>query len=184
MSNYKHGNWYCKPANESEAREIVERALESGAEKDETLKNYSWDEYGAWGVRNGLTHTQRMDFYRYEDAIEYTIEQVRELFLLPDEQKEKAPIYTHEYRYSQGVYKLCRVVVSETDTLGKILVEDQYGEYDLIHPANLRPLKSERDKWVESVLKLHYTNKLDLKSFVGTLYDSIKSGDLKAPEVE
>lgn len=27
MSNYKHGDWYCKPANEAEAREILAPAM-------------------------------------------------------------------------------------------------------------------------------------------------------------
>lgn len=33
MSEYKHGNWFCKPANEAEAKEIMDRAVASGAAK-------------------------------------------------------------------------------------------------------------------------------------------------------
>lgn len=180
----EHTDWCCQPANKEEAQEIVERAIVNGAKIKDVVGSrkidpYHWNYYPLWGVYHGETNTGIKEW-----AELYTIAQLREMFPLPNEQKEKVPIYTHKYRYSQGLYKLCRVVVSETDTLGKILVEDQYGEYDLIHLANLRPLKSERDKWVEYVLKLHSEYTSDLKSFMYTLYDTVKSGDLKAPEAE
>ena len=89
MSEYKHGNWYCKPTTKSEAKEIIERALESGARKDETVGPLLWSAYGAWGVYNGRTFTQSVDFYNDQRATEYTIEQVRELFPLPGEHTEQ-----------------------------------------------------------------------------------------------
>ena len=90
MSDYKHGNWYCKPANEAEAREVVERAVASGAKKDETFSDWAWDAYGAWGVRNGRTHTQTVGFYRDGGVIEYTIDQVRDKFPVPGERVERS----------------------------------------------------------------------------------------------
>jgi hypothetical protein len=207
MSNYKHGNWYCKPANETEAREIFQRALESGAEKDETLKNYSWDEYGAWGVRNGLTHTQRMDFYRYEDAIEYTIEQVRELFLLPSEQANKgwngegSPQVGQRVEINTGNFGSYRRKNGETGrvlsvstnsrdlTIAMIEIDGAGGECDAVLVRCLRPIPSERERWVESALEVYCPSTVGDEwdatiDCLGAVYDAIKSGDLKAPEAE
>lgn len=91
---YKHGNWYCKPASEEEAREIIERAVASGAERNETVGltfvyEYKWCRFDAWGVSNGKTYTGDIfDRGPFGHATEYTIEQVRDKFLLPGEQGE------------------------------------------------------------------------------------------------
>ena len=87
MSDYKHGDWFCKPANEAEAFEIIARAVANGARMDETLVDWAWDAYGAWGVRRGLTHSQTVGFYRDRSFTEYTIEQVRARLPLPGEQE-------------------------------------------------------------------------------------------------
>lgn len=134
MSNYKYGNWYCKPETEAEAREILERAVASGAKAGETLEHYHWNGYGAWGVCQGCTHTQTVIFCRNHGITEYTIEQVRELFPLPGE-------------------KVCR---------------------------RYAPLHTERGRWVYEAQK-HCTE--FGSNQLGKLYDALKSGDLKAPEV-
>ena len=41
MSEYKHGDWYCVPANEEEAREIIERAVASGADNRDSDWEYN-----------------------------------------------------------------------------------------------------------------------------------------------
>ena len=85
---YKHGDWFCKPASEAEAREIIERALANGAAANETLEVWPWDMCEAWGVYNGYTYTQSLGFYRDRGFTEYTIEQVREKFPMPGEQQQ------------------------------------------------------------------------------------------------
>src|SRR5690554_2232432 len=95
MSEYKHGNWYCKPANNAEAREIVERAVASGAELYETvgisgIDKYEWNLLEAWGVIDGRTCTAGADKHgTFRCATQYTIEQIRKLFPLPGERTEQ-----------------------------------------------------------------------------------------------
>ena len=87
--NYKHGDWYCKPANEAEAKEVIERAVVSGAKLHEFVHHsedfhdngYGWNMYPHWGVYNGHTHTT--DAAAFDAVTVYTIMQVRELFPLP-----------------------------------------------------------------------------------------------------
>lgn len=87
MSGYKHGNWYCKPANEAEAKEIIARALVSGASHTDRIgKNtcypnvYEWDYFQYWGVFGGYTCGNSDSFFKDYAGVEYTIAQVREKF--------------------------------------------------------------------------------------------------------
>ena len=188
MSNYEHTDWCCQPANKAEAQEIVERAIASGAKIKDVVGSrkidpYPWDYYPLWGVYHGETNTGIKEW-----AELYTIAQLREIFPLPNEQKEEKPIYTHEYKYSQGVYVECKVIASKADTFGKILIENEYGQYVLTPPSNLRPLKSKCDKWVEDAAVFAHKHAVltseQAKHAAYAIYKAITSGELKAPEIE
>ena len=75
MSEYKHGNWFCKPANEAEAKEIMDRAVASGAKM---LIRWSPDDK-AFGVYDGVVSWDE------EVGTRYTISKLREKFPLPGE---------------------------------------------------------------------------------------------------
>lgn len=87
--SYKHGDWYCKPANKAEAEEIIERAVASGAKLHEFVEHsgeihdngHRWNMYPHWGVCNGHTHTS--DAAAYDEVTLYTFKHVQELFPLP-----------------------------------------------------------------------------------------------------
>lgn len=190
MSNYKHGNWYCKPANESEAREIVERAGASGARLYETLGNWDWNDYGAWGVCFGRTHTQKADFYIEIDAIEYTITQVRQKFPLPGEQQTGwnveglPPVGWHgECSSDKSDWYECVVLrdgfIAHSDTqIGK-----EFWRVDSIDGLSFRPLSSEREQWVEQALNVLQKDPCAMPAqLMGMIYDAIKSGTLPVPE--
>src|SRR5690606_17913726 len=83
MSDYKHGNWYCRPANKAEAREIVERAVARGAKNACRWRGNSINR--PYGVIRG-----RLEFDTWQGT-EYTIEQVREMFPLPGEREDTLP---------------------------------------------------------------------------------------------
>lgn len=112
MNNYKHGNWYCKPVNEAEAREIIERALESGAKNPRGWKGTDGANQ-AYGVFHGFVS---FDFeFAWVDSTEYTIEQVRELFPLPGEREDSLPTDKSLYRHTNGgVYRITGYANQET----------------------------------------------------------------------
>lgn len=101
MNNYKHGDWYCKPANEAEAKEIVERALASGAGLFDSVgdgpDDSRWDLCEYWGVLRG--YTTIFHIVNYSSNTLYTIEQVREKFpLLSELQMSVGPHFEHEQK--------------------------------------------------------------------------------------
>ncbi len=165
MSNYKHGNWYCKPANESEAREIVERAVASGARLYETLGNWDWNDYGAWGVCFGRTHTQKADFYIEIDAIEYTITQVRQKFPLPGEQTtewdgegfpsdgDECEAYIYADTIGQGKIKAkwvdghagCKAIAGNGG-YGCIFIQKNGAIHFIESTTHFRPIRTERER--------------------------------------
>ncbi len=201
MNSYKHGNWYCKPANEAETKEIIKRAVSSGAKRDETLKDYWWSTYGAWGVYDGRTFTQRVNYYRDQNAAEYTIEQVREKFPLPGEQAtewngEGLPPVGQRVEINMGNFhsdrrkdgEAGRVLSVSTNSNGRIMamieIDETDGECDAIAVDCLRPIRSERERWVESAVNMPSAHQWTAEAFAGVIYDAIKSGTLKAPEVK
>lgn len=129
MSNYKHGDWYCDPANEAEAREIIERALASGAELYESVGiNYYWNSFIGWGVEGGRTLTS--DDWR--KAKPYTIEQVREKFPLPNEvnqQEEKAMPNNITHVLNKEFEERIKVIETLTKMHRKIMYEGYLLEY-------------------------------------------------------
>lgn len=97
MSKYEHGNWYCKPANTTEAEEIVARAVASGA----VDHNRNWAFTARfYGVCDGVVKT-------YSVGTKYTIKQVREKFPLPDELDKSLPPIGKTYQHTNGgVYRV------------------------------------------------------------------------------
>tara|TARA_Y100000296_G_scaffold75117_1_gene94420 strand:- start:206 stop:745 length:540 start_codon:yes stop_codon:yes gene_type:complete len=88
-------NWYCKPSSREKAVEIVARAIANGVESMEVVGTsngmnnaYSWYLFDGWGVIEGMTRTGDVADWGVYDAIEYTIEQVRERFPLPADNQE------------------------------------------------------------------------------------------------
>ena len=85
-SKYEFGNWACRFATEDEAKEIIARALASGA-----INPTDWGgdgaNYGWYGVKAGKV------FYgakrEWNGAPTFTLEQLRKKFPLPHEQRTK-----------------------------------------------------------------------------------------------
>lgn len=195
MSNYKHGDWYCRPANETEAKEIIERAIVSGAKKDDTLSDWSWDAYEAWGVYNGRTFTQKLTFYRNHDSTEYTIEQVRELFPLPGERStewggEGVPPINAVCEFRKNPDEWIKGVVFGHRHCNNGEVEvfiDLRHSFDWSSDlSRFRPIQTERERWAEDVNTGYTSGAIipSVKGIAGFIFDAIKSGELKAPEVE
>ena len=176
MSNYKHGNWYCKPANEAEALEIVERAVASGAKNKAGWKGNSTR--NTYGVING-----RVDF-GVLDGTEYTITQLRNKFPLPGEWVTEwdgewlPPVGTVCEAIYDKVWHRCEILKYKVNNLGKTVAACDF-IFDLAWSAVFRPLRTERDQWVAEAQK-HCTE--FSSNQLGKLYDALKSGTLKAPE--
>ena len=89
-------NWYCKPSSEQEAVEIVARAITNGACLRESVRHsaitsrfwYTWNLCEGWGVIGGTTHALDVCDWGFYDAVEYTIEQVRDKFPFPTDNQE------------------------------------------------------------------------------------------------
>lgn len=189
---YKHGDWYCKPANEEEAREIIERAVASGAERYEDVgagagREYRWNLRSTWGVYNGHTCTSvpENDTDVLNGAAEYTIQQVRELFPLPGEcaqwkgpQDGFPPVgMVCEAIYDKAWHR-CEILKHKVNDSGMKVAACDFG-FMLAWSADFRPIRSERERWVSEAQK-HCTE--FGSNQLGNLYDALKSGDLKAPE--
>lgn len=195
MNSYKHGNWYCKPASKEEAREIIERAVQSGADNpakwtgDETAYQFY-----CYGVKNGLVlyGSER----EWVVAIKYTIEQVREKFPLPGEKRqwngEGLPPVDCDHEFSaNGVHWEERTILFKDDisflTASKKFPASRwhYKVNDL--DLKFRPLRNERDRWVEAAQTYFNKERGEVcpseLALIG-IYDALKSGDLKAPEVK
>lgn len=186
MSNYKHSNWYCKPANEAEAREVIERAVASGADNPRGWRGTDWANQ-AYGVLHGFVS---FDFkFAWVDSTEYTIEQVRELFPMPGEREwdgEGLPPVGVEFEFSQNGLSWAERVMLFNDGVTCLMSSKKYPtnryHYKSDDPFLLfRPIRSERDRWVEQALE-HESD--TVKDMLESIYDALKSGTLPAPEVE
>lgn len=205
MSNYKYGDWYCKPASEKEAKEIIERALVSGAIRSETTVLFHWDSYDAWGVMSGRTCTETEISYRHAGATEYTIEELRQKFPLPSEKTNiewngegLPPVGTVcdakiPHRQSGELTHLWVkvVVIAHHEIKGKIY--SWVAAHDGFYPPGeleFRPLRTERERWVGAACAvfhgrcMHDYSGQHFVEAMGAVYDAIKSGKIKAPEVE
>lgn len=188
---YQYGNWFCKPANEAEAREIIERSVASGASNEVGLSG-SGKNYYCYGVNRGVV------FYGSEAewvvGTEYSIEQVRELFPLPGEHTEQGwngeglpPIGVEcEIEYNVNCWRPL-IIIAEGKHTYFVRYTDLQDE-DLLQKTGrlvFRPLRTERDQWVDAAHKIANDNSGSATfRAIGAVYDAIKSGDLKAPEVE
>ena len=204
---YVHGNWYCKPSNEAEAKEIVERAIASGAMVDERpgdAKNhlhFSWNFCDAWGVLNGRTYTGDIGHY-FENCPEYTLTELRQKFLLPDEHVEEPkqwrgskdglpPVGTvcigeHE-DVNNGNPCTVEILKHNKNGIGCVVfwIDAPNGKGNLFWCSRFFPLRTERDKWVEAATKMWNEHPdSSAKSFSEVIYDAIQSGQLKTPGME
>lgn len=183
MNEYKHGDWYCEQANEAEAKEIIERAVASGAENAGGWIGTSVTCF--YGVFNGYVSCNAPE--DYINGNQYTIEQVREKFPLPSE-------YSQEWN-GEGlppVGAVCELInrgitveiIAHAEAKARRFAVFKYYDsnglltVDLREAPSFNPLRSERDRWVSEAQK-HCTEFSNNQ--LGKLYDAIKSGDLKAP---
>lgn len=196
---YKHGNWFCQPANEAEAREIVERAVASGADLHEDIgaigdKRYTWSLCSAWGVYNGNTYTSdpENDTDVLNGATEYTIEQVREKFPLPGERVEQdwngeglPPVGVDCEMLFDGDWIQAKIICFDGNhPIVKMHIKrDKLTEivYRACYMCTFHPLRSERERFVEYVLGLVKPGAQTNEALAEAIYDALKSGDLKAP---
>lgn len=199
MSEYKHGNWYCEQANEAEAKEIIERAVASGAENAGGWIGTSATCF--YGVVNGYVSCNAPE--DYINGNQYTIEQVREKFPLPSELKkwngEGLPpvgtvceVFHRAACESRPSLKECRIIEllpphkidNQANRLTGVvyLIDSEASrEVGIADIVSFQPLRSERDRWVSEAQK--HCTEFGINQ-LGKLYDAIKSGELKAPEVE
>ncbi len=184
---YKHGNWFCKPADEAEAKEIIERAVASGAED-----KYRWDpDIEKFGVVGGI-----VEWCDNCTDTEYTIEQVREKFPLPGELVEQEwsgeglPPVGVEFEFSQNGISWAERVMLFNDGITCLMASKKHpgnrGHYKSDDPSLLfRPIRSERELWVEDCCKnSQIADCLNFTKVAGAIYDAIRAGDLKAPGAE
>lgn len=188
VMTYKHGNWHCKPASEEEAREIVERAMASGA-----IHTHAWKGSATrfqYGVINGRVE------YGELDGTEYTIEELREKFPLPGDKvkdswddKGLPPIGGEcEYSITGSKYKTCTFV--GINSRKSIVIENESGELLTYHSHQIkfRPLHSKREQWIEAAAVFAHKDAVltpeQSKHAAGAIYEALKSGDLKAPKVK
>lgn len=179
---YKYGDWYCKPANKTEAEEIVARAVASGA----VDRNRNWAFTARfYGVYNGVVKT-------YSVGTKYTIGQLREMFPLPCEQSKE---WDGEGLPLAGT--VCYIQLAFND-MGKCEItymgDGVYCYRQLstkreytgsVYDTVFRRIRSERDMWIEDALNILQRDPASMPAqFMGMLYDALRSGDLKAPEVE
>lgn len=188
MSDYLYGDWYCKPANEAEAKEIIERAMASGANNRHNYCRNSTNY--PYGVVNG-----RIDFGTWKGT-RYTIEQVREKFPLPGERVEVEQGWSGEGL--PPVDTVCEFRKNPDEWVKGVVFGHRHcnnGDVqvfiDLIHSfdwsgdlSRFRPIRSERERWVEDVNTGYTSGAIipSVKDIAGFIFDALKSGDLKAPE--
>lgn len=189
MNNYKHGDWYCKHANEAEAHEIIERAVASGAKNAGGWEGTSITYF--YGVFNGYVSCNDPDDSR--NGTQYTIEQVREKFPLPSEREaaqwdgKGLPPVGAECEYYDALKRMwiyAFIVAYDIGSDDAIWRRDKEGG-QLYYGSRVefRPIRSERERWVEDV-NANYTSGAHpstVKEIAGYIFDAIKSGALKAP---
>lgn len=189
-------NWYCKPASEAEAIEIVRRALANGAVEKDVVSvmaidgyKYKWDVFSFWGVHDGKTIT----FGATQSAGErLNIQEVRKHFPLPHEVKVMSkkewqgpqdglpPV--GDWVMSPGGAKMFYV---GTSSIGGHVFELEGGGLTVVDSVDgFSQIPNERDKWIDYVTGLVKQGAQTDESLAGEIYDALKSGALKAPEVE
>lgn len=197
-------NWYCKPASEAEAVEIVRRAIANGAVVKEvplgfdfSCAEFPWDYCAFWGVHDGNTFTHDVvgdDFKRL------TIQQVREQFPRPNEVKAMSD--KKEWQGMQDGFPPAEIdieVKKDGRWIGAMTV-GKYYEWMVCAPFgggfygfsidDMRPLRTDREKWVDAACAvfhgrcMHDYSGQHFDDAIGAVYDAIKSGTLKAPEAE
>lgn len=197
MNEYKYGNWYCKPANEAEAREIVERAVLNGAVRDECVGDLQWDDCDAWGVVDGRTYTGGIGHagQSFYGKTQYTITELRQKFPLPGDSVEAEqwngeglpPVGWHgectwgaKSTWHECV--VCPSVIAYKNICGRWVTD----VFDSLGNLEFRPLRTEREKWIDDAHKIANDGGGFAASVqaIGALYDAIKSGQIKAPEAE
>lgn len=193
MSDYIYGDWHCKPSNVAEAKEIIERAIASGAvNKDEwggnSIKRY-------YGVYDGYV------VYGELCGTKYTLAELRQKFPLPGEQVEEPkqwrgpedglpPVGTvcigeHE-DVNNGNPCTVEILKHNKNGIGCAVfwIDAPNGEGNLFWCSRFFPLRTEREKFVEAAVKIHSAHQWTAESFAESLYDAIKSGQLELPEVK
>lgn len=182
---YKHGDWYCKPANEAEAREIVDRAMKSGA-----INSYTWKGSATrfqYGVVNGRVE------YGELNGTEYTIEELRKKFPLPDEKAIKwngeglPPVGTVCEHWWGGVYDDDVEIVQYRRNGNHVVfwrINKDCVDGAEIPTAEFRPLRSEREQWIDDAINVVGGKQavISAENVFGKIYDAIKSGQLIMPE--
>ena len=189
-------NWYCKPASKDEAIEIVERAVANGAVAEEVVYNmsmgayeYHWNSFKYWGVFRGKTMTHE---WGYSASKQLTIQQVREQFPFPNEVKAMSD--KKEWQGMQdglppvGDWVMspggAKVFYVGTSSIGGHVFELDGGGLTVFDSVDgFSKIPNERDKWIEYVTGLVKPGAQTDESLAGEIYDAIKSGSLKAPEV-
>ena len=191
---YKHGDWFCKPASEAEAREIIERAVASGAVN--TMQyNGNTPRCDFYGVRNGVVHATDSGYgpeCKPEYGPEYTIAELRQKFPLPGEQQQwngegLPPVGWHgECSSDKHGWFECVVL---PDGFIAYTANDKWWQVDDGNGVALefRPLRTERERFVIAAQKYFNEECSEVCPAESTLlgiYDALKSGELKAPVFE
>lgn len=181
--NYKHGDWYCKPATKAEAREIIERAVASGA-----VIETQWNpDDCAFGVHNGVVS------WDDEYGTEYTIDEVRQKFPLPsDRQTERTsekmpPVGWHGEVKLGGKGEWYECVVLPNGGIA-YSANGHFWNTDNGHSRTFvfQAIRTEREKWIEAASKVFCeAGESEVSdAALGAVYDAIQSGELKMPEAK
>lgn len=205
-------NWYCKPASKAEAIEIVERAVANGAVIYNVVvgmggrRQYNWDQVGCWGCKDGKTYTCSDEDWFISEKL--TIQQVREQFPFPHEVKKEwkgpqdglPPVGTvclvkndedaHE-EYLKFCGKTVEIIAHTDGSVGcklavfKCVDNDGYYDFHGLVAECFAQLRTEREAWIEQALNVLQKDPCAMPSqLMGMVYDAIKSGALKAPDVD
>lgn len=192
MSNYKYGDWFCRPETEAEAAEIVRLAIASGADNE---GDYEGDSVVTYGVKDG-----EVDMY-HTKGTEYTLPQLRTMFgqsqwngeglppvgtvcELSDETEflslhtgrvitkplgEKVAVAGHATRLDNEV--VCVVIQPVSDMDCGFAV----GNHELM----VNPLRTKREKWIEAAMLAGCLRARDgAKEVYGNLYDAGLAKDI------
>src|SRR5690606_40024633 len=132
---------------------------------------------------------------------QYTTEQVREMFPLPGEHAEQSwngeglpPVGVECEMFFEVSWIPAKIIGTDGSALVAKLHIKRNGftevTYRACHSCKFRPIRSERERWVEESSKvfhgacMHDYSGQHFALAMGAVYDALKSGDLKAPEVE
>lgn len=186
--SYKHGDWYCKPASKAEAKEIIDRAVASGAEN---MTNWCLD------ASNYCVYMGRIT--AYPKGKEYTIDELRHKFPLPGELEGRnnqpdewdgegfPPVGTECELWWGGAYdddvEIIQYRRNGNHAVFWRIAKDCVDGAE-IPTAQFRPLRTEREKWIEAAnigLSGDVQALKHAESILKQIYDLLKSGQLKVP---